>query len=518
MNKCGVVDKSLDAYLSVKKGQNALKWGTLNLILLSIIVFDLMKEKDFDWKQNNDKLIIFGIELLALLILSISLFANFVTFIKCNYFVDLVVGSEQQRNLLNLDAKSFKIESKTDKKVSSPNASMYQSSFIKNLSWQVEPNTSANSSSNWFNNSANLTNQSLNAINSEHSINESFQTLNPQRSEFINDQNGLNKYLNDVETNEKNLSTAMEAQQSLNGSGFNSFWNSYRLDDLATSLKTTFYQLSPSTTPQSKQISMDESLDDKSENNSEIIRKISATKLSNYVGNLKMWIAKTILERLVCEINNIDKAFEKRGFTDMRIGAVGLERLKKTASSHQQLVQLHIPMLTSLIPYLDICSNQEFLVKRIKDLAVGSSLGNFKWQNSKLNSNLDSDHVPNDSAIIFHLFCTYLDSQLYPRPDLPRPFYNRYVVIGDIKKSNTDLHILSEINKNKSKCGILCSSTLSPKFNFISDNKIHNCAYDRNNIFYVIIQLLIHLNLADGLLEGVNLGKSGINILNIIED
>lgn len=142
MIKCGVVDKSLDVYLSVKKGQNALKWGTLNLILLSIIIFDLMKENDFDWKNNNDKLIIFAIEVLALLILAISLFANFVTFIKCNYFVDIVVGSEQQRNLLNLDAKSFKIESKTDKKVSSPNASMYQSSFIKNLSWQVEPQTS----------------------------------------------------------------------------------------------------------------------------------------------------------------------------------------------------------------------------------------------------------------------------------------------------------------------------------------------------------------------------------------
>lgn len=142
MNKCGVVDKSLDVYLSVKKGQNALKWGTLNMILLSIIVFDLMKENDSDWKNNNDKLIIFAIEVLALLILAISLFANLVTFIKCNYFVDIVVGSEQQRNLLNLDAKSFKIESKTDKKVSSPNASMYQSSFIKNLSWQVEPQTS----------------------------------------------------------------------------------------------------------------------------------------------------------------------------------------------------------------------------------------------------------------------------------------------------------------------------------------------------------------------------------------
>lgn len=149
MNKCGVVNKSLDVYLSAKKGQNALKWGTINIVLLSIIVFDLMKENDFYWKDNNDKLVIFAIEILALMILAISLSANFVTFIKCNYFVDIVVGSEQQMNLLNLDAKSFKIESKTDKKVSSQNASMYQSSFVKNLSWQVEPQTSGKSKTNF---------------------------------------------------------------------------------------------------------------------------------------------------------------------------------------------------------------------------------------------------------------------------------------------------------------------------------------------------------------------------------
>lgn len=143
MNNRGVVDKSLDVYLSVKKSQNALKWGSLNLVLVSIIVFDLMKENDFDWKNNNDKLVIFAIEVLALIILSVSLLSNLITFVKCNYFVDIVVGSEQQRHLLNLDAKSFKIESKSDKKVSSPNASMYhEATFIKNLSWQVEPQTS----------------------------------------------------------------------------------------------------------------------------------------------------------------------------------------------------------------------------------------------------------------------------------------------------------------------------------------------------------------------------------------
>lgn len=97
-----------------------------------------------------------------------------------------------------------------------------------------------------------------------------------------------------------------------------------------------------------------------------------------------------------------------------------------------------------------------------------------------------------------------------------RPFYNRYVITSTDKKSAKET--IANI-QNKAHCALLCTDTLTPKFNFISDKEIHNCAYDRNNLFYVIIQFLIYMKTHhEGSLEGVNLGRSGINILCVIED
>lgn len=173
-------------------------------------------------------------------------------------------------------------------------------------------------------------------------------------------------------------------------------------------------------------------------------------------------------------------------------------------------------MLPKVIPYLELTSNQEYLVQRIRELAKGSCMKNYKFKSVSFNQpDQNNDQLPSDAAIIFHVFCTYLDSQLHPLPDIPRAFYSRYVILGDVKKSNVE-HILKEVGKNKAKCGILCSNPVTPKFNFVSD-KVHTSSYDRNNLFYVIIQFLIHLK-AERTLESVNLGKSGINILNIIED
>jgi len=226
-----------------------------------------------------------------------------------------------------------------------------------------------------------------------------------------------------------------------------------------------------------------------------------------------MWISKTILEPLVTAIDDTDKAFQLRGFTDMKIGNVGLERLKKMAST-RHLIQ-NIPMLPKLIPFLELTTNQEYMVQRIRELAKGSCMKNYKFNSVSFSQPDQADHIPSDAGIIFHLFCTYLDSQLHPSPDIPRAFYSRYVVLGDVKKTSSE-NIVKEVSKNKAKCGILFSNPITPKFNFISE-KIHNASYDRNNIFYVIIQFLIHLK-SDGMLESVNLGKSGINILTIIED
>lgn len=119
--------------------------------------------------------------------------------------------------------------------------------------------------------------------------------------------------------------------------------------------------------------------------------------------------------------------------------------------------------------------------------------------------------------ILFHLFCVYMDSQLVPLPQGDgRPFFSRYVVIGEEKRPIKDAQSLVQ---NKSGCAIFCTNILHPKFNFVSDGEIYNCNYDRNNLFHVIIQFIIYMRTHhNGYLEGVHLGRSGINIMCVIED
>lgn len=54
-----------------------------------------------------------------------------------------------------------------------------------------------------------------------------------------------------------------------------------------------------------------------------------------------------------------------------------------------------------------------------------------------------------------------------------RPFFNRYIVLGDKKSLKETI----EEAKSKSKCAILYSNPTKPKFNFISDDKVHHCTH-----------------------------------------
>ncbi|CRK97922.1 CLUMA_CG011297, isoform A [Clunio marinus] len=509
MRKVHIVNNTFNAQISEKKWKSSLKWATINICFMSFIIFDITNTKEFN--KNSS---IYYTECAASFILTLSLITNAFTFIYHFWFVEKVVcENETQRMLLNLSNNSL-IKAPTpkiEKPVVLPQNDVFN---VRNLSYQSY--SESNSMSNSFNNSFSSPIRD-NTFNNDASFAEtSFQTSTKfNQSNFIKDQSEMDLYLKEVSQHEKEISNAIEAQNNMTGylgSSFNSFWGNSRFDEIIASLKTSFYQLSPHNT---KQNSRDETFSSKDkENNSEIIRKMCANKLSNYVANLKMWISKTVLEPLLLAIDETDKAFTQRGFTDMKIGNVGLERLKKMASTNQHLVQ-HIPMLPKIIPFLELTTNQEFLVQRIRELTKGSCMKNYKFNTVSFNQSEQADHIPSDAGIVFHLFCTYLDTQLHPVPDVPRAFYSRYVVIGDVKKANVE-NIVKEMTKNKAKCGILCSNTITPKFNFISD-KIHTSSYDRNNLFYVIIQFLMHLKL-DGMLESVNLGKSGINILNIIED
>lgn len=146
-----------------------------------------------------------------------------------------------------------------------------------------------------------------------------------------------------------------------------------------------------------------------SDENSEIHRICSSGTLTQYIYNLRAWIACTILQRVDAEIQKTNRAFalntnaEFRGFADIQIGKVGLDRLKKTAEVHH-LVAVYVPTLPMLIPFLEMSTNQEYLVQRIKDLAKGCVLSEYRWNGGGNYNNVSWDeHLPTDSAVSTNL-------------------------------------------------------------------------------------------------------------------
>lgn len=128
-----IVDRALDLHLGEQKRKSAIRWSALNVILLSILTFDI-----YSTALYYD-LLFYYIEMIACIILSISLIKNILTYLYYTFFVDQVVcENEDQRILLNLSSsnsmvKTTKSTLETVKKQDT-NDTVWGS--VKNLSWQ----------------------------------------------------------------------------------------------------------------------------------------------------------------------------------------------------------------------------------------------------------------------------------------------------------------------------------------------------------------------------------------------
>lgn len=180
------------------------------------------------------------------------------------------------------------------------------------------------------------------------------------------------------------------------------FW-SHKIDDFAGLLKTSKYQMSPTTinTKPSSQLDggffMGNPLLNKSSDKILENSRLSSAKLSHCVTNLKRWISSTIVDRVAQEMSSVDSLFKAKGLGDMQIGHVALDRLKKTTEN--QLVTRNIPTLPLLVPFLELTPNQEYLVNRIKELSKGSCLTQYKHM-ATVNTTVPWDeHLPTDAAV-----------------------------------------------------------------------------------------------------------------------
>lgn len=193
-----------------------------------------------------------------------------------------------------------------------------------------------------------------------------------------------------------------DTRENVDRNSTNTLWNYW--NNAANLLKTSIYQLSPTTISPSKQTSGKELIGKNIGPGCsdlpgmfDFFKTISSAKLTKYVTNLRMWISATILQRLVKELDKIDSEFAVRGFSDIKIGSVGLERLKKTAENH--MVSSYVPTLSKIIPFLEMTTNQEYLVQRIRELAKGSGINDYRW-NSPNSYDLNWDeHITTDAAV-----------------------------------------------------------------------------------------------------------------------
>lgn len=213
------------------------------------------------------------------------------------------------------------------------------------------------------------------------------------------------------ETNSTGNVNFSDMRETVDRNSTNTLWNYW--NNAANLLKTSIYQLSPTTTSPSKQSSGKELVGSVGPGCgdlgaiSELFKTISSAKLTKYVTNLRMWISATILQRLVKEFDKIDNEFAIRGFSDIKIGGVGLERLKKTAENH--MVSSYVPTLSMVLPFLEMSTNQEYLVQRIRELARGSGINDYRWNSSNSYDLNWDEHVTTDAAVSLSHFSLDLD-------------------------------------------------------------------------------------------------------------
>lgn len=305
------MEKSLEFHLRTKKKKECVKWGGINATLLAILVFDISYKCPYSFSKW------YYVEYAAIAILSLSVLCYLLKYLFYVLSSEPIKGSEIQRDLLHFDDKdsSFLVQSPTKPTPSNTTHLPLSPSFLTNQSHasfsmnctynntmspmrsSVSPNrnasfnTSINQMNSSFgrNNSYNQHNASLNQNNSLNSTNASFTSPYKKyaKDEVITNEKELQHYISEL-NKQKETPETHNLSSSFHNSSISSLSNYF--NSAANLLKTSLYQLSPSMTPtsQKKPSGKDEGKMTDLNGHSEMIKRISSDKLSQYVANLRM--------------------------------------------------------------------------------------------------------------------------------------------------------------------------------------------------------------------------------------
>ncbi|XP_037078357.1 transmembrane protein 209-like [Pollicipes pollicipes] len=305
---------------------------------------------------------------------------------------------------------------------------------------------------------------------------------------------------------------ALNASMEASANQSQSFWNhsNSSLADLFThSPQKHVYQLSVRDPPETDDGS---AADEKAESalHSSLDRTwarldVSRDTLFRWTENVRVWLCQTILVRLVKEIDSVNAALRRHGLSEMQIGEVGLDKLRKTS----QLVR-DVPTLNAVLHFLSVSTHQEYVVFRIRELSRGGCLKEFRWNGGgTLRGKAWEEHLPTDSALVMHLLAAYMDARLPPHPSHPdgRTFTNEHVCRAP-----------DEPAAGRHRLVIHQTEITPPRFSLVSGQETHQLAKGRNNLFHTLLLFLyIVRHKHDSMLDKIHIGPTGLNMLWIIE-
>uniref|UniRef100_A0A1B6DCW7 Transmembrane protein 209 n=1 Tax=Clastoptera arizonana TaxID=38151 RepID=A0A1B6DCW7_9HEMI len=500
------MEQTINITQSIRKVKNSLFWGTVNAVVLSIVLYDIINTCPSYTETVH------LVEKCFAVFLGINTIFHYCRYLWTKLTIPTVILTPQQKSLFGIkDSETYYFETKTTP-VDSPRSTMDSSLCMTPM------NLSTNS---WLSNSYYSSDQNRSITSPNYSLSSpswTYQPGSPSRVQFstppiedqvIENENSLSAYLNEYENLEKSqvVSTSVEHPTNLL-SGFWSHPASKSPAEVSPLLKKNAYQIS---SPSDHNLSGNMSGDEVGSPRlafGDVFRKnvVNPTLLTHWTSNLRMWISETILSRLVQEIETINKGLHAQGLVDVTIGLVGIDRLKKTACSPQ--VVFNVPTLQNLVPFLDFTPYQEYIVSRIKDLARGGCMSEYKWNTGGHWNGKDwTDHLPTDAELVLHLLATYLDLQLPSAVSLSdgRPFSSVYL----FKYPNKPI---------RGKLAIIQETVQPPHYKFQTKEDMFDVPKGRNNLFYTVLLFLHAIKTKeDGMLGRMNLGPSGINMQWIID-
>lgn len=92
-----IVDKSLNVYLETKQNRTDLKWGVINVLVLSVLLFDISNKCPYAFSKW------YYLEYAAAASLSLSVLYYFIRIFHFWFTFEPIKGTQEQRRLLRFD-------------------------------------------------------------------------------------------------------------------------------------------------------------------------------------------------------------------------------------------------------------------------------------------------------------------------------------------------------------------------------------------------------------------------------